>query len=283
MVTSQTQYSLANARSYFSEHLAVGDYYAESNQVLGEWFGAGAQRLGLGAIVRSEPFLRLCENRHPTLAQSFTHRTNTIRATAEGTTANRRVFYDFTFSPPKSVSLAALIAGDDRILHAHDLAVRSALSEFEVYAGVRVRKAGAYATRRTGNLVAAIFRHTTSRALDPHLHTHAVVFNGSWDPVENRWKALENRDLLLAKKFAENVYYHELSRHLVRHGYQIENRLRGDFELQGVPEELCRRFSKRDAQIDAALEALLKERPELAHGNLKALRKRSVNHVFPDC
>ncbi len=66
VVTSQTQYSLANARSYFSEHLAIGDYFAESNQAIGEWLSAAAQRLGLGVVARSEPSLRLCENQNPT-------------------------------------------------------------------------------------------------------------------------------------------------------------------------------------------------------------------------
>ncbi len=67
-------------------------------------------------------------------------------------------------------------------------------------------------TGTTGNIVAAVFRHDTSRALDPHLHTHCIVFNATFDPVEARWKALQNHDMLMAQKFIENVYYHELSR-----------------------------------------------------------------------
>jgi len=36
-----------------------------------------------------------------------------------------------------------------------------------------------------------------------HLHTHCVVFNATFDPVEQRWKALQNYELLRARKFAE--------------------------------------------------------------------------------
>ena len=118
--------------------------------------------------------------------------------------ANRRVFYDFTFSPAKSVSIAALIGNDRRIIEAHDEAVTVALRELQTYAASRIRKQNQYAHRLTGNLVGAVFRHDTSRALDPHLHSHCILFNATRDSVEGSWKALENCEMLSAKKFAEN-------------------------------------------------------------------------------
>ena len=62
MVTAKTQYSLKDAQGYFREHLCVGDYYDEGQRVTGEWFGLGAQRLGLSGPVRADDFLPLCEN-----------------------------------------------------------------------------------------------------------------------------------------------------------------------------------------------------------------------------
>jgi conjugative relaxase-like TrwC/TraI family protein len=94
------------------------------------------------------------------------------------------------------------------------------------------------------------------------------VFNATFDPVEKRWKALENYELLRARKFAENAYYHELARDLRGLGYRVRNRARGDFEIEGVSEELCQRFSKRDAEIDEALTRLLADHPELAGANI---------------
>jgi conjugative relaxase-like TrwC/TraI family protein len=70
-----------------------------------------------------------------------------------------------------------------------------ALREFEVFASTRVRAGGANVDRRTGNFAAALFTHDTSRALDPHLHTHCIVFNATFDAAENRWKALQNYEL----------------------------------------------------------------------------------------
>ena len=77
-----------------------------------------------------------------------------------------------------------------------------------------------------------------------------------------------------ARKFAENAYYHELARELRSFGYSIRNRISGDFQIEGVSEELCDRFSKRDRQIDMAVAKLLAEKPEMAGANIKDLRER---------
>ena len=274
MVTAKTQYNLKNAREYFEEHLCVGDYYDEGQRVAGEWVGVGAERLGLAGKVRADDFLRLCENQHPATGEKLTPELKTTRIKDGQTVANRRIFYDFTFSPPKSVSLAGFLGDDERIFKAHDRAARVALKHFEDFAATRIRIGGARSERLTGNFATALFTHDTSRALDPHLHTHCIVFNATFDPVENRWKALENHELLRARKFAENVYYHELARNLRSFGYQIRNRARGDFQIEGIPQELCERFSKRRGQIDAALDKLLAEKPELKAGNIAELRSR---------
>lgn len=274
MVTAKTQYSLRNAESYFAEHLCVGDYYEQGQRVAGEWFGQAAKRLGLSGKVLATDFQRLCENQNPSNEETLTVRLKTTRTEDGQTTANRRIFYDFTFSPPKSVSLVALLAGDLRIEAAHQRAVHSALGEFEAFAATRIRRGGTRAHRTTGNFAAALFTHDTSRALDPHLHTHCIVFNATFDPVEKRWKALENHELLRSRRFAENAYYHELARELRKSGYEIRNRARGDFEIEGVTENLCARFSKRHVQIDQSMAAILRNRPDLVGCNLKDLRER---------
>ena len=274
MVTAKTQYNLQNAKEYFEEHLCVGDYYDEGQKVTGQWFGVGAEKLGLSGKVGAEAFLRLCENLHPASGEALTQRHNTIRVDETGgKSANRRIFYDFTFSPPKSVSVAALVGADERILEAHAQAVRSALKEFETFTTTRVRMGKADCDRSTGNFVAALFTHDTSRSLDPHLHTHCVVFNATFDADENRWKALQNYELLRARKFAENVYYHELARKLRDFGYEIRNQARGDFQIEGISDNICERFSKRDTQIDEAIKKLLAEKPECAGGDFMAMRR----------
>ncbi len=277
MLTTKAQYRLGDAKEYFSEHLSVGDYYTEGQQVLGQWYGEAAEKLGLSGVTRQDDFVRLCDNLHPQTGEKLTARQNTTRLDVgpDGElrkNANRRVFYDFTFSPAKSVSIAALVGHDSRIAEAHEQAVTAALGQLQAFAATRVRKRGQCTDRTTGNIVAAVFRHDTSRALDPQLHTHCIVFNATFDSVEARWKALQNHDMLSAQKFIENVYYHDLSRRLRRFGYGIENQRRGDFEIKGVSPTLIEKFSKRHQEIDQKTRELLEREPEKATGNVAAIR-----------
>lgn len=273
MLSPKTQTNLKNAKGYFEEHLSVGDYYSENERVRGEWAGEGAIMLGVGGVVTRDQFLALCDNLHPKTGEQLTQRRNTIRRAEDGEAANRRVFYDFTFSPPKSVSVAALVGGDKRIVTAHTEAVKIALAELERFAATRVRGAKHDADRRTGNIVAALFEHETSRALDPHLHTHCIVFNATHDPGERRWKALQNYEMLGAQKFVENVYYHELARALRMFGYTIANSARGDFELAQIPRDVCERFSKRHREIDEKTRQFLASHPDKLPGNKNAIRE----------
>src|SRR5437870_4885055 len=239
MVTAKAQLNLRSAQNYFQEHLAVGDYYEQGQKVSGEWIGEGAKRLELSGVVRSEEFLALCDNQHPQTREKLTPRLNNTRRSKGQVVTNRRIFYDFTFSPPKSVSILALVAEDSRLIEAHHRALQIALQEFEQFASVRLRRKGVRDYRVTQNVVAATFTHDTSRALDPHLHTHCIVFNASFDAAEGRWKALENYEMLRARKYVENLYYHELAKDLRRFGYSVRNQPRGDFEIEGVSTELC--------------------------------------------
>jgi conjugative relaxase-like TrwC/TraI family protein len=240
MLSTKAQTNLRNAKSYFEEHLATGDYYTESERVSGEWIGTGAEILGLSGVVEQKDFVALCDNTYPLTNQRLTQRLNQTRTQNAGTgdereAATRRVFFDFTFSPPKSVSIIALVGGDQRVMQAHREAVRIAVTELEHFALTRIRQAGNNSDRATGNIVAALFEHDSSRALDPHLHTHCIVSNATHDPQESRWKALQNHQMLVAQKYVENVYYHELARALRSCGYTLENAARGDSRDGGQP------------------------------------------------
>ncbi|MCI0540276.1 MAG: relaxase domain-containing protein, partial [Verrucomicrobiales bacterium] len=109
MLAVKAQCSLGNAKEYFEEHLRVGDYYMKGQRVSGQWFGKGCEDLGLAGETQAEDFLRLCDNLHPKTGDRLTQRLKTTRMEAgddgrQHEVANRRVFYDFTLSPPKSVS-----------------------------------------------------------------------------------------------------------------------------------------------------------------------------------
>jgi hypothetical protein len=79
VVTAKAQYNLMNAKSYFEEHLSVGDYYEEGRKVSGEWFGRGSEMLGLSGQVGRDDFLALCDNLHPQTGETLTQRQRKTR------------------------------------------------------------------------------------------------------------------------------------------------------------------------------------------------------------
>jgi hypothetical protein len=119
VLSCKTQTNLVNAETYFDEHLRVGDYYGQDGQTLGQWHGLGAEKIGLRNTIQRDEFLQLCQNLNPTTGERLTQRHKTTRLESGHEVANRRIFYDFTFSPPKSVSLLALVAQDRRLIEAH--------------------------------------------------------------------------------------------------------------------------------------------------------------------
>jgi conjugative relaxase-like TrwC/TraI family protein len=105
VLSTKIQTNLNNAEKYFKEYLQLGDYYSQENAVAGEWLGIGAEKLGLVGRVKEADFLKLCHNQNPQTDELLTQRMKTTRWDSDkmANVANRRIFYDFTFSPPKSV------------------------------------------------------------------------------------------------------------------------------------------------------------------------------------
>jgi conjugative relaxase-like TrwC/TraI family protein len=247
MFTAVAQKNLGDGENYFDEHLSQNDYYAAGEIRPGQWIGAGAERLGLNQAVTREQFHALCENRNPETGERLTQ-----RQLKEG---QRRVFYDFTCSAPKSVSVLAVTLADERLVTAHEEATRIAFRELEAFAATRVRKQGNQRDRTTGNLAAAAFTHTSSRALDPQLHTHFTVFNATFDDSERSWKALQAGGMYDAIRYGTAVYRNELAKRVQQIGYRIQPSKHG-FQIEGVSNEVLKRFSKRTEQRDAVVKEL---------------------------
>jgi conjugative relaxase-like TrwC/TraI family protein len=245
MFTGKPQKHRAAATTYFDEHLSHNDYYTQTETQAGQWIGVGCERLGLqpGEVVTRDAFLKLCDNLHPDTGQQLT----------QTTIKDRRIFFDFQCAPPKSVSILAVTMNDQRIIEAHKEASTLALRELERFAATRIRKGGIEdKDRLTGNLVGAAFMHTSSRALDPQLHTHFVLFNATWDKTEQRWKALQTSGMFDAIHYGTEVYRNELVKRLQGIGYRIRQ-TSSAFEIEGVEPELIERFSKRSKERDAAV------------------------------
>lgn len=246
------------------EYLRQADYYSEGMRVEGRCFGQLCGRVGLveGEVISDEAFKRVASNHHAITADKLTPRMK----------SNRRAGYDATFNAPKSVSIQAFLGGDERLIAAHERAVAEALLELESLA---CRQTGQGINKRhvpTGHLAGAVFRHGESRAIDPHLHSHAFLFNVTTGGSKSaRLYALESRPIYDQSCYLSEVYRNILAREVRQLGYAIERREHG-FELAEVPAELLARFSKRAEERDRAIAAREAELGrELSHDEIALL------------
>jgi conjugative relaxase-like TrwC/TraI family protein len=244
------------AKDYFTRHMATSDYYMrDAQEIAGQWHGRGAELLGLSGTVDKDSYFRLCENINPETGEPLTVRTK----------AERRVLYDFTFNAPKSVTLAYELGGDDRVLDAFRDAVKDTMGEMENAMQVRVRKNGAQEDRITSNMVWGEFIHRTSRPVDgkpdPQLHCHAVAFNATFDPEEERWKAAEFGNMVRDKGYYQAAFHSRLAGNMAALGYGVE-RDGNSFKLAGIERDACEIFSRRSAIIDAEAQRLGITSPE---------------------
>ena len=236
--------------TYLERHLAANDYYCENESVVGQWVGEGARRLGLDQAIRAgdKSFENLRNNRVPDSTEKLTPRDS----------PNRVKFFDFQCSAQKSVSVMAVTLGDTRLLAAHDAAAKLAFSEMERFASRQANTALTRINVPTRNVIAASFRHTASRALDPQVHTHFVTANATWDHEIRSWRALNEFEMFMAIRYAGKVYQNEMARSCRSLGYEISDTRDGrgivtGFEIRGVSAEVCRRFSKRRAQVELGI------------------------------
>src|SRR6202158_4135096 len=261
MLTISKPLSASQARTYHTREFAAPEqnYWSRAQQAHSEWHGRLAEQWNLTGAVEAEHFARLSEGQHPhTEEQLVRHqvsRTYEGKFGKEVTSAEHRAGWDATFSAPKSVSLTALVGGDDRVREAHRESVRVALQELERYTQARI--GNVHVPETTGKFIAATFEHDTARPVDgyaaPQLHTHAVIFNMTEreDGRENgkQMRALQPHEMFVSQRYITAVYRSELALRLGKLGYDLERGKHGQPEAKGYTKEYLEASSPRREQI----------------------------------
>ncbi len=231
----------AEAGAYYVEQLP--NYYLDSGEPRGIWFGDGARQLGVTGEVGDEAFLAVMAGMDPQRPDRDLGRRYDDKSVRG---------FDVTASAPKSVSVLWAL-GDQHVrravLDSHDTAVRELAGWIEAHAHTRYRIGGEVAVVDAKGIVAAAFRQHTSRALDPQLHTHLVIANRVKSP-DGRWLALDGR-LIKRDQQTLSALYHvslraELTAHLGVRWHQPEH---GIAEIADVPDALLAEFSTRTAAV----------------------------------
>lgn len=265
---------IANAGAAERYYLESADYYLDIDGIPARWQGQGAERLDLRGEVGFDQFASLFRNRHPFTGERLT----------AATRSNRRIGYDFTFTAPKSVSLLAAMAGDQRIVGAFRTSVNETMHVIEHAAAVRVRKHGGDHDRISGNLVWADFVHMLSRPTgeegvpQPALHAHVVLANASFDQEEGIWKALQAGSIKSNAPYYQAVFRAKLAEHLQHLGYELDVKT-GDFEIRGVPETAIRKLSERTREIEELAHKLGIKCPA-AKAKLGRTSRKSKNNKY---
>lgn len=260
MLTISKPLSATQAQTYHAKEFTAAEqnYWKQGDTIQGKWHGRLAKHFGLSGAVGAEEFARLSEGQHPQTGEHLVrHRTVHEYKTGDGRTVSpvaHRAGWDATFSAPKSVSLTALVGGDDRVREAHREAVNVALTELERYTQARI--GGNHPAESTGGFVAAKFEHDTARPVDgyaaPQLHTHAVVFNMT-ERENGTMRALQPKSLFESQQFATAVYQSHLTYQLRSLGYEIEPGKSGAPEIKGYTQEYLDASSPRRQQIVEAV------------------------------
>lgn len=245
------------AGTYYS----ADDYYLQ-NDSAGVWFGEFGEKFGYTGKIKEADFQSLIlgiDNRKEPRFQ--------IQAGGEGHKHSAGV--DLTFSAPKSVSVAGLVLGDKEIGEAHKDAVIKTLGYIEKnYTNFRVHDENGVHSKHTGNMLAAMFHHISSRELDPQLHTHCLVLNMTIND-NGQIRAMDYKEIHDFKMLLGQIYRSELAANLKDLGYEIKVDSKGLFEIHGIPKELINEFSKRTDQIITRFEELKEQFPNRDYAELR--------------
>jgi conjugative relaxase-like TrwC/TraI family protein len=231
----------AQEQAEYYSNLSREDYYTNGGEPQGKWIGSGAEKFGFGGDIVGKVDLYFA-------FQGYNPRFGDAIASNAG--EGHKAGYDLTFSAPKSVSILWATADQNTrkaISAAQQRAVENAIAYAEKSGAFIQREghAGAIKVPYFGGLAAATFEHSTSRNLDPHLHTHAVVCNLAPNGKRIDFDASQAREL-------GAVYRAELAQELKKLELSIE-RDRFSFCVPSVPGELEKELSSRRAEVEKML------------------------------
>jgi len=285
MLTISKPLSAGQAQTYHQKEFTAKEqnYWSQRGVIAGEWQGRLAAQLGLAGMVSGEDFAKLSQGQHPqTGEQLVRQRASYEYQDADGKTIKtmeHRAGWDATFSAPKSVSLTALVGGDQRVREAHRESVSVALDQLEHYTQARI--GGNHPPETTGRFIAAKFEHDTARPVDgyvaPQLHTHAVVFNVT-ERDNGQPRAIQPQSLFASQQFATAIYQSELTYRLRQLGYEITTGRSGAPEIKGYTQEYLDASSPRSQQIREYLERTGRSGKEAAEIAAHSTRDRKEIH-----
>lgn len=233
--------------SYYTEIASI-DYYEVGYEPDGVWLGnlAGQFKLKNKTVT------------HQNLMQFAQGFSLSGKALVENAGEKHFIGQDFCLSAIKHMSvLAGLSSAKQRKIleKCHDTAVERTLKYAEKHlleTRIGFDKYGKRQRVTTNKMLAAVFRHSTSRLNDPNFHSHCLLLNLTYQQGVG-YRCVESKKLFQYQKALGVMYRNELA-------FQLKTKLKLEIEPDGeffklpiVPDELCKKFSKRSESINESI------------------------------
>lgn len=245
---------VATVAGYYVDQTNI-NYYTESGEAPGEWFGPGAADLGLNGLVSKKELYRLLRGHSPDGKKQLVRPLQ--NKSQDSKRAEHVPGFDVTFSMPKSATTAWAIGSPAErsiIERCNEEAVKETLLLLQEQVPL-IRRGKGGTRSEHGRLVAALFTHIASRNNnDPNLHIHAVIPNVVVNQNGETFKI--NSKLLLAwtrtlGPLYRNTLLTKLTQELKVEAYRpiVNGKEAGWFALKGIPPKLSEFWSSRTQEI----------------------------------
>jgi conjugative relaxase-like TrwC/TraI family protein len=257
----------AGRESYY-EKLGREDYYTGAHDPKGTFYGEAAvvfgiagEKIGAEDVRLKNLFDGLSPDGSTVLRQGGNQtRTTTNAKTGKQKTLKPVVAYDNVFSAPKDVSILWSQANEElrtKLHQLHQEAVRKAVDYLDSNTYSRSGKGGKQSVK--AKAVFAVFDHTTSRELDPQLHSHVLILNAGIK-ADGKTGALDGKRILEERYTSGMVYQNHLRHGIEQLGISTFDRPFDDgkgitFGIVGISPALRSAFSQRSAQIESRINA----------------------------
>ncbi|MBV8832040.1 MAG: relaxase domain-containing protein [Acidobacteriaceae bacterium] len=256
MIDISKPLTTGKANTYYQQEYSVAsnNYLSQGQTLTGHARGPLAEALGLSTEITPKQFERLMKGQHPITGEQLIRHKDTVK-TRDGRELGHRAGWDVTINASKSVSVTALVGGDEQLRQAHLRAERKAIEWGTQF--IQARTGARTAAETTAKAVWISFEHTTARPVDgysaPQLHGHNVLVNLTQDSA-GKWRSLQTAELFRIQKGMRAVYHSEMGHYLLSRGFEVERGKNHSVEIKGYSKEYLEAESPRSRQIQEAVD-----------------------------
>jgi len=162
--------------------------------------------------------------------------------------SRKRAALDLTWSASKSISVAAIALGEEKVREAWEKGIERFIQESQRYIYTR-KKEGEERKYVQAEGAWMVFTHELSREGDPQIHAHCLILN-KVRRDDGKYTALCAEMIVERKYFLDTIANLETLYRLQQAGYKAYLDSHNNCEIGGISETIQEIFSKRRRQVE---------------------------------